>query len=125
MCNLATVCTQWVRKCCQVYLVVEFDIARKGTTSRWQLKMANGNELISVVLYVHGHGQNASDMISEEMAIVVKASSSQGRKGWISSADMDWIVSLGKLLLNWLSGSEVEVGLGCVLAFALVQPVVF
>ena len=45
--------------------------------------MANGNELVCVELYGHGHryGQDASDMISEEMAIVVKASSSQQQGG--------------------------------------------
>ena len=45
--------------------------------------MANGNELVCVELYGHGHryGQDASDMISEEMANVVKASSSQQQRG--------------------------------------------
>ena len=56
-------------------------------------------------MYGYGHGQDASDMISEEMAIVVKASLSQERKGWLPSADMetmDWIVSLGKWLVEWI-----------------------
>ena len=37
-----------------------------------------------MVLYRRGHGQEASDMMSEEMATVVKASSSQERKGVVS-----------------------------------------
>ena len=56
-------------------------------------------------MYGYGHGQDASDMISEEMAIVVKASLSQEKEGWLSSADMetmDWIVSLGKWLVEWI-----------------------
>ena len=71
-------CSQWTGKCCQVYLVVEFDIARRSRESRWQLKMANSNQLISVVLYGCGHGQDASDMISEEMAIVLKPGAGRG-----------------------------------------------